>query len=251
MLYQCTLQSHGMRWAGIVFEEFKISILIPVHNSSQVIRESVLKITEFFKGFEYEVILIENGSTDDSFEICSDLESRFAQVKVYQSGKGLGNAIRRGIQNSSGDWILITADELPFEFDDVSHFLKLSRRPTIVIGSKAHPESKINRGYKRALSSNLFRFARWVILGSRVGDSQGSLIVNGPWLRKIEPRLSRADYLLTTEIVEKAEIDNLEILEVPVELRDSHDVKPSSIRFMHLITMFMGLWAIRFDRLKK
>ena len=82
-----------------------ISIIIPVHNTSEHIRECVLSLMNG-NSTEYEILLIENGSSDDSFFKCLELENEFDSVKVYRNNTaGVSSARNLGLRKAKGDII--------------------------------------------------------------------------------------------------------------------------------------------------
>ncbi len=90
----------------------KLSIIIPVYNVSKYLPrciESVLNQS----GIDLEVILINDGSTDTSGEICEEYAKNDSRVRVFhQENSGVSAARNKGIDNSLGDWIsFIDADD--------------------------------------------------------------------------------------------------------------------------------------------
>jgi len=90
-----------------------ISIIIPVYNAEIYLNEcidSVLKQT--FRNFE--IILVDDGSTDSSGLICKEYEKKDSRIiYIHKENIGVSNSRNVGINNSSGNWILfIDADDL-------------------------------------------------------------------------------------------------------------------------------------------
>lgn len=227
-----------------------LSVVIPVHNSSDVIERTVRSWLEFLGDSDGQILLVENGSTDGSLEMIQSLLDVLGdrRIELLRSEKGMGNALRVGIAASKGDYLLLSADDLPFGFDDVTAAAALNWSFPLMIGSKAHPESEVDRNLSRALFSIVFRGLRRVVLGSKVGDSQGTFILNGDWGRAVEPFLQEQGYLLTTELVYAAELQDIGIVEVPVHLKGHHSEKESSIRARDVIAMATGLRRLRARR---
>ena len=74
-----------------------MSIIIPARNESQVILFTIKKIVKKFKKFNYEIIVINDFSTDDTLKKVKKLNN--LKVKVYNNiNPGLGSAIRLGIK---------------------------------------------------------------------------------------------------------------------------------------------------------
>lgn len=82
------------------------SIIVPIYNTSQTLRsclDSILKQTFH----DYEIILINDGSTDESSAICYEYASRYSNIKVYNfENEGIAVARKRGIVLSSGKYLV-------------------------------------------------------------------------------------------------------------------------------------------------
>lgn len=90
----------------------KISIIIPIHNASCHLRSCLNSIlSQSYKN--YEVLMIDDGSKDESFKICKEfaqLDTRFKYY--YKKNEGVSSARNVGLQNSTGEWIyFIDADD--------------------------------------------------------------------------------------------------------------------------------------------
>ena len=95
----------------------KYSIIIPVYNASKYLRNTLDSIVKQ-KYDNYEVILVNDGSTDDSLEICNEYQEKYSNFKVVTiENSGAGIARNVGIKESKGDYLyfpdaddLLTAD---------------------------------------------------------------------------------------------------------------------------------------------
>ena len=224
-----------------------LSIVIPVHNSAMVLARTVERWLDRLTSGHTEIILVENGSTDITWALVQELARDNAHVsfQVAQSEKGMGNALRTGVGMSRGDRVLLTADDLPFDFADVEAADALDPQPDIVIGSKAHPASEVNRHVHRHVYTYGYRLFRRLVLGSRVGDSQGTIIADGEWLRRNVAHFDEAGFLFTTQLIFAAELQRARIVEVPVVLSVDHSPKPSTVRFSDAWDMGIGLLRLR------
>lgn len=84
----------------------KISIIVPVYNAEKTIEYCIDSIIAQKTEFEIELILVEDYSTDSSYEICCGLEARYTEVKLYRTeGKGVSAARNTGLSHSTGDII--------------------------------------------------------------------------------------------------------------------------------------------------
>ncbi len=231
-----------------------LSVVIPAHNSAAVIEKTVRRLADHLSGHDAEIIVVENGSSDDTFAICTRLAEDWSagpvSFKVLQSSKGMGNALRAGAGASRGAHVLLTADDLPFGFDDLDGAEKLAaehegRLPVVVIGSKAHPDSHVRRGALRGTLTWGFAALRRVILGMRTGDPQGTVLMDGELIRGLVPDLAEPGFLFTTELVHLVERLGIVPVEVPVRLSEDHDSHETRISRADVLAMGMGLFRLR------
>ncbi|WP_158864961.1 glycosyltransferase family 2 protein [Leifsonia sp. AG29] len=224
-----------------------LSIVIPLHNSSMVLARTIERWLAYLSHGRTEIILVENGSTDLTWPLAQELakDTPHVRFRLAQSEKGMGNALRVGIEMSTAPLVLLTADDLPFDFTDVDEARKLDPRPHIIIGSKAHPGSQINRHVHRHLYTYGYRVFRRALLGSEVGDSQGTIIADGDWLRENVSLFTEPGFLFTTQLIYAAELQGLSIAEVPVVLSKDHAPKPSTVRISDAWDMGVGLLRLR------
>jgi dolichyl-phosphate beta-glucosyltransferase len=199
-----------------------ISYVLPVYNDAATIGEVVRRITERIAVYPgSDVVLIENASTDESAAVIESLADTASNggvtVRSCRSRKGIGMAWRAGIPLASGELVVLTASDLPFGFSDLDAALDMDPTPPLIIGSKAHPGSRVEVDRVRLIISRGFRVIRGVLLGLWQGDTQGSLLINGPLLRSLLPDLECADYLIATEIVMESVRRGVVPREVPIE----------------------------------
>lgn len=93
-----------------------ISFIIPAHNASKYIERAFRSIENNAivcdKLEDVEIIIVENGSTDDTFAVASMLVSDYNNAKVVRSAKGVSAARNRGIETAKGKWIFfLDADD--------------------------------------------------------------------------------------------------------------------------------------------
>jgi len=100
-----------------------VSVVVPVHNGEATIRtalESILRQTYS----EFELLVIDDGSTDSTPELLEDMSRRDRRVRVLRnpSAMGLGWTLNRGVAEARGDWIA------RMDADDVAHPERLMRQ---------------------------------------------------------------------------------------------------------------------------
>jgi hypothetical protein len=199
-----------------------VSFIVGVYNEAAVLRDTVQAVTARLESLPgSELILVENGSTDGSFELSCRLAEEFStpavRVRTSCSRKGLGNALREGIRVAECDVVVLTAADLPFGFSDLDTALSIVPRPAIVLGSKGHARSVVRTSLQRRVMSAGFRLLRSALLDLRVSDSQGSITMSRELAQELLPLLESEGYFISTEIVAFAARAGEKPVEVPVE----------------------------------
>ncbi len=227
-----------------------LTYVVPAHNSTAVIEDTLRALATRLQGRNAEVIVVENGSNDDTCGLLGCLQQTWpypgVRLVVLRSARGLGNAYRTGIAASRGARVLLTADDLPFGFDDLdaADGIDPAAHP-VIIGSKGHPESAVDRGGLRLVLSWGFLLLRRVVLGMRTVDPQGTFILAGDWARQVVDRLTEPGYLMTTELCHLAELGGVQPVEVPVRLSAQHREHRSRVTVRDVWQMGVGLARIR------
>ncbi len=197
----------------------KMSIVIPVLNEEETLEEKVLEICSFLKkrALEYEVILIDNESIDQSPLIIKNLCENLKGIRSASSTRGIGNALRKGFKEARHEIIFFTAADLPFGLKVIEESLNQIKDFDMVIGSKGHPQSSINIPISRMILSSTFRFLLKTLFRVSVKDPQGSLMFHQKVRDTILHCCSSANSFFETQFVIYAERMDFSILEIPVE----------------------------------
>ena len=122
-----------------------LSIVIPAHNEESRLLPSLAQIHSFLdqQKFTAEVIVVENGSHDHTFEVAQDYARAHSYVKVIQSPdnqRGKGLAVKQGMLAAAGEWRFICDADLSMRIEELARFLPPeSDGYDIVIASREAP----------------------------------------------------------------------------------------------------------------
>jgi glycosyltransferase involved in cell wall biosynthesis len=116
----------------------KLSVVMPVYNEQATLREVIARVLAV--PLEIDLICVDDGSTDGSREILCELQTAHPQIRVLLQPKNIGKgaALRRGIQESIGDFILIQDADLEYDPSDYPALLRplLEGKADVVYGSR-------------------------------------------------------------------------------------------------------------------
>ncbi|HLX86776.1 MAG TPA: glycosyltransferase family 2 protein [Terriglobales bacterium] len=98
----------------------KLSVVMPIYNERATLREVVAKVLSapvFAVPMEIELICVDDGSEDGSRDILAALQSEHPQIRAIFQPRNLGKgaALRRGIQEASGDYVIMQDADLEYD----------------------------------------------------------------------------------------------------------------------------------------
>jgi glycosyltransferase involved in cell wall biosynthesis len=116
----------------------KLSVVMPVYNEQATLREVVSRVLAV--PLEVELICVDDGSRDGSREILAELQIDHPQIRVMLQPKNMGKgaALRRGIQEATGDFIIIQDADLEYDPSDYPALLGplIEDKADVVYGSR-------------------------------------------------------------------------------------------------------------------
>ena len=141
-----------------------ISVFFPVFNDQATIGDLVKDALSVLPSFtdDYEVILIDDGSTDDSGAIADELARAFAQVKVihHAQNQGYGAALRTGFQNATGDLIFYTDGDGQYDVHELALLIPLMTEGVDVVNG--YKIKRQDNRYRRASGAVYNKVARYL-----------------------------------------------------------------------------------------
>jgi len=116
----------------------KVSILIPAYNEKDTILEILRRIDDVVLNIEKEVIIIDDCSTDGTRDIVKNLDPDKCVVILQEKNQGKGAALKAGIAQATGDFVIFQDADLEYSPSDFPALLAplLENRADMVIGSR-------------------------------------------------------------------------------------------------------------------
>lgn len=180
-----------------------LSVIIPVYNAEKTIIQLYHELTQVLEGLEYcyEIIMIEDGSVDDSFKLIKKIHEYDNRVKLIRLAKNYGqqNAILCGLQLAKGQVIITMDDDLQHPPNEISKLLrKIDEGYDLVFGI---PSGKKHSYYRNAgtkiidcffnmiklkpknLKISSFRAVKREALKAHIGNREGFVYISALFLK--------------------------------------------------------------------
>ncbi|GJQ36548.1 MAG: glycosyltransferase family 2 protein [Anaerolineales bacterium] len=216
--------------------KFFLSIIIPAHNEENRLPRTLEEIFSFLKGQSYpsEVIVVENGSTDETLSIANDFAKEHpGLVVIHEDRNGKGNAVRRGMLEARGEYRFICDADLSMPIEDLPHFLP----PDIIdfdiaIGSREAPGSiRYNEPPYRHIGGRAINLAIRSLILPGLNDTQcGFKCFRASATEDLFRLQTLTGWSFDIELLYLARRKKLRIREIPIRWYFDPDSKVSAVR---------------------
>ncbi|MCK5459729.1 glycosyltransferase family 2 protein [Candidatus Parcubacteria bacterium] len=149
----------------------KLSIIIPVFNETESLKELNARIIQAIFGlpFDYEIIYIDDGSADNSFNIISELHQQNQKIRAIQFRRNFGKsaALAAGFKEAGGDLVITMDSDLQDEPLEISNLIKkIGEGYDMVSGWKRERKDS----FIKLVSSKIFNFTVSALTGIKLHD---------------------------------------------------------------------------------
>jgi glycosyltransferase involved in cell wall biosynthesis len=156
----------------------RLTFFFPMWNEEEMIlrtvaaaRETGDDLVESGEIGDYEILIVDDASTDRTPEIADDLAASDPRIRVvhHAENRKLGGSVRTGLAEASGSLVLYTDADMPFDMKDLNKALRLLRVYDADIVS-AYRFDRTGEGAKRALYSHAYNTLVKTVLRLRIRD---------------------------------------------------------------------------------
>jgi dolichyl-phosphate beta-glucosyltransferase len=227
----------------------KLSIIIPAYNEADMLAETIDQLAkiianEEFGGIDYEIIVVENGSTDDTWKIAHLYDAARPRVFAIQSLTGKGAAVRRGMLYAHGDVLMMCDADLSMPPSFIPKMLdQMADGHHVVIASRQLGE-RIGEPVTRHIMGRVFNLAVQALVLPGISDTQcGFKLFTRRAARAIFDNQMMDGFAFDVETLVLARALGFEIAEIGVDwyYHPSSSVRP----VRDSVAMFRDVLAIR------
>ncbi len=227
-----------------------ISIVIPVYNEAGIVREAAEELCRKLDalGLDYELLLSENGSKDQTPALLRALAGANPRVRaLHEDEPNYGRALKKGILAARGERVI--CDEI--DLCDVDFYQRalplLDAGADLVVGSKAMKGSDDARPFLRRLATRVITLLLRAITGFRGTDTHGLKAFKRDRIVPVVQACVVERDLFASELVIRAQRMGRDVREIPITLAEK---RPPSIQLLRRVPRVLrGLlqlgWTIR------
>jgi glycosyltransferase involved in cell wall biosynthesis len=228
---------------------------MPAYNEADILAASVTAVVEGLRarGTSFEVLVVENGSTDGTRQIACDLAATHDEVRTEHLDEAdYGRALRAGLLAARGDAVVnFDTDYYDLDFLEGAVALVLATDgPAVVVGSKRAKGAQDTRPPLRKLVTATFSTILRVVFGLKVSDTHGMKAMRR---HAVEPYAKQCIFgkdLFDSELILRVERAGLGADEIPVAVTELRPARTSIVRrvprtIKGLVKLRVALWRER------
>ncbi|HEY4411334.1 MAG TPA: glycosyltransferase [Acidimicrobiia bacterium] len=232
-----------------------VTVVLPAHNEAEMLEESVRDVATGLRerGRPFEIVVVENGSADDTAAIANRLAGDYPEVRALSLAEpDYGRALRAGLLAASGD-VVVNFDvdfcDLGF-LDRAVPMVEAPDGPAVVVGSKRSAGSDDTRAWQRRLVTGVFSSLLRYGFGLTVSDTHGVKAMRREAVAPLARHCRNGADLFDTELILRAERAGLRAAEIPVEVVEKRPARssigariPRTVK--GLLALRLALWRER------
>jgi dolichyl-phosphate beta-glucosyltransferase len=231
-----------------------LSLIIPAHNEEARLPDTLKRVLEFASHQEYsmEVLVVENGSQDQTLKIAQEFASIYPGLQVFQNTqRGKGLAVRQGMLAAQGEYRFMCDVDLSMPVDEVSHFLPPALTGfDIAIASREAPGAvRYGEPYYRHLVGRIYNGMIRTLALPGLHDTQcGFKCFRGSIVEDLFNRQTMTGWSFDVEILFVARLLGYQVVEIPIHWYYNPHSKISVVR--DSFKMGLDLLTIRLNALR-
>lgn len=173
-----------------------LSVIIPVYNEKNTIRELVGRVQAM--NLAYEIVIVDDGSKDGTRELLADLDGKGkVHVILHEKNQGKGAAVRTGIHSATGDVMLIQDADLEYDPIEYPNLLKPieENKADVVYGSRFLGEPRRAILFWNMIANKLLTFMTNILYNTILSDMEtGYKVFKREVVADMKLRANRFDF---------------------------------------------------------
>jgi len=230
---------------------FSITIIIPVHNEEKRLPTTLLRIIEYCTSqhWDYEVIIVEDGSTDGTVDVINDFTSKDSRITLISNKErlGKGRAIKHGVFAAEKKYVAYMDADLSADPSELKRLFQFIDEFDIVVGSRILRGElpPINRPFLRSFLSHCYsKLFRTMFRTVSVYDPQcGLKLLKSQAAHNLMSQIETRGFAFDCELLVNAPSLGLTTKEVPIIWEHCYGSKVSLLHeIMEMGKDLLSVW---------
>lgn len=198
----------------------KLSIIIPVYNEAETVARVIERVRAVeLEGFEREIVVVNDGSTDETGAILERVADRWSSLVTvihHEENQGKGAAIRTALERVGGDIVITQDADLEYDPKEYPKLLALFEDPAVrVVYGSRNLRKNPRSSWRFYWGGRLLSWVANVLYGSDLTDeATGYKLFRTELLRSLD--LQADGFAFCPEVTGKVLRQNIEIHEIPI-----------------------------------
>lgn len=223
---------------------------MPAYNEAAVIAPSVKETMTTLDqlGWDYEVVVVDDGSMDGTLAKLEALAKEHGRLLIARNREnfGKGRALKKGFRYTTGDYVVFLDCDLDLHPRQVKVLVDIMQQTQadVVIGSKRHPDSRVEYPWHRRIISTAYFFLVKLLFGLPIRDTQTGLkLFRREVLSKVLPRMLVKRYAFDLELLAIAHHLGYSIAQAPVVLETTrYQHRIGAVDILHTFVDTLAIW---------
>lgn len=223
-----------------------LSVFFPAYNEEGNIKDTVEKAIGVLKKLKierWEIVIVDDGSTDNTPKVSDGLADKHPQVTViHQPNGGYGKALITGFTAGKYEWIVYTDSDGQFDFSEITKFVEKTPDFDLIYGYRI----KRNDPFMRLVNAKGWKLMIWLFFGLYLRDVDcGFKMAKKELIEKISPLKSSRGGMINAELAIKSQKEGFKIAQVGVHHYARVSGKPTGASLKVIINSFWDLFKLR------
>jgi len=209
----------------------KFSIILPIHNEEKYLKKFLFDLLKKLKNFnDYEVVLVENGSTDQTRKIAKEICKQRKIVRLLTLPEpNYGLAVKKGFLSAKGDRLVL----FDLDYYDVGFMKKAFKKLSevdAVVGTKTGKGSSDKRSFLKRLVSRGFTLILKTFFNLKISDTHGIKVLNRKKFLPLIKQCLMTKEMFDTELLIKGQHQGLKLAEIGVRVEEKRQSRSSIVK---------------------